>query len=237
MSLLLGPSLSYLPVLGLISTCPLGQTSAKGKTTQGVCTMLGHRLALRLTRLFCLALLQASTWSWGAWLFPHSHTGPSFAHPVVFPSCGCEATHVHGCSWGGAGQIHRPQQLAFLHCEPVNAQNFCSTPRGPPIKMILHSLPANRTSKQARKSGRLSIIMNSKWKGVVRDCFSWKVHFFPLVKIHTGKHWRLPGVFIFKSVLPWARPTRSLKQTEILANLKALLRIGFWSAQDLYPIF
>lgn len=166
-----------------------------------------------------------------------------FPHWAILCAPGCLSQvadmrpRMRTTALGGRGQVYSPQQLAFLHCEPVNAQNFCSTPRGPPIKIILHSLPANRTCKQARKSGRLSIIMNSKWKGVVRDCFSWKVHFFPLLKIHRGKHWRLPWVSIFKSILPWARPMRSLKQTEILANLNALLRIGFWSAQDLYPIF
>lgn len=171
MSLLLGPSLSYLPVLGLISTCPLGQTSAKGKTTRGVCTMLGIDW-LSGSPGFSVWLCCRPTHDRGALgCFPIPTLGHPLRTRLSFPGCGCEATHAHYCVvWGG--QVHRPQQLAFLHCEPVNAQNFCSTPRGPPIKMILHSLPANRTCKQARKSGRLSIIMNSKWKGVVRDCFS-----------------------------------------------------------------
>lgn len=169
MSLLLWPSLSYLPVLGLISTCPLGQTSAKGKTTRGVCTMLGIDWLSGSPRFSVWLCCRPAHDRGALGCFPI----PTLGHPLR-TGCLSQVADVRPRmrTAAGGGQVHRPQQLAFLHCEPVNAQNFFSTPRGSPIKMILHSLPANRTCKQARKSGRLGIIMNSKWKGVVRDCFS-----------------------------------------------------------------
>lgn len=100
--------------------------------------------------------------------------------------------------WGSCGlRAQGARQLAIPHCEPpVNDRNFCSIPRGPPIKMILHSLPAKRTCKWAKRSSRLSVIMNSEWKGVVGDCMHERpFFFFPLLKIHISKYWMLHGVF------------------------------------------
>ena len=80
---------------------------------------------------------------------------------------------------------------------PQMSETFALFPGEPPIKMILHSLPAKRTCKWAKRSSRLSVIMNSEWKGVVGDCLPWKtcVFFFPLLKIHRRKYWMVHGVF------------------------------------------
>lgn len=117
------------------------------------------------------------------------------------PVCWPETIHVNGC-FGIAVDLELRAPNSWPYCESVNAQNFCSIPRGPPIKMLLHSLPANRTCNGAKRSCRLSIIMNSEWNGVVGDCFSWKAYFFFfLLKIRIRKYWMLCGGFIFKWTL------------------------------------
>lgn len=159
--------------LSLLSTCPWGQPSAQRKA-DGRLAELG--IALSHRGLSCLALLLAGTSVAGFllsyWARLRSEAASSF--PVGWP----ETIHAKWLLWGSCGPgVQGAQQLALLHCETINAQNFCSIPRGlprphPSLKCFcIHYLPTGPVVEPKRGS-RLSIIMNSEWNGVVGDYFS-----------------------------------------------------------------
>lgn len=156
---------------------PWGQSSAKRKADRSnLCWTLPHHKRAFLSGFAVGDSIELTC--------SYLHSGDIFGMGPVSSFSGCwpEAIHANVCSGGMLCS-----GFPTAGCPPlwsINAQNFCSIPRGPPIKMILHSLPANRTCTWAKRSSRLSIIMNSEWNGVVRYCFSWKTYFFSYWNSH-----------------------------------------------------